>query len=44
MNSAYLHDDNECFCIECGNNSLNAEHEMCEKCYDIIIATIIIII
>ena len=34
MDSAYLHDDTECFCFECGNNSLNAEHEMCEKCYD----------
>jgi len=34
MDSIYSHDDTECFCIDCGNNSLNAENEMCEKCYD----------
>lgn len=31
----YNHDDNECFCQMCGNNSLdNSINEMCELCYD----------
>lgn len=30
----YNHDDTECFCKECGNNSLNSETEMCDNCYD----------
>lgn len=30
----YFHDNTECFCRECGNNSLNLEEEMCEYCYD----------
>ncbi len=31
----YTHDSNECFCLYCGNNSLDQFNEdMCEKCYD----------
>lgn len=29
----YNHDNNECFCNYCGNNSLN-NNEMCKYCYD----------
>lgn len=34
MNYNYNHDDTECFCQECGNNSLNLESEMCNDCYN----------
>lgn len=31
----YKHDDSECFCQECSNNSLNKNIiEMCNLCYD----------
>jgi hypothetical protein len=31
----YNHDNSECFCQACGNNSLNeCINEMCDLCYD----------
>lgn len=30
----YLHDNTECFCIYCGNNSQLNYTEMCNYCYD----------
>lgn len=30
----YTHDDTECFCKYCGNNSLDHDDNMCEYCYD----------
>lgn len=31
----YKHDSSECFCQECGNNSLDHNiNEMCDMCYD----------
>lgn len=30
----YYHNDEECFCYECGNNSLYLNIEMCNYCYD----------
>jgi hypothetical protein len=34
MDTNYTHDDTECFCIHCGNNSQLIKDEMCEYCYD----------
>ncbi len=30
----YNHNIDECFCKECGNNSLDSDMEMCINCYD----------
>ena len=32
MNYTYVHYNTECFCVECGNNSLNTDQDMSDDC------------